>query len=311
MDDFDPVITEAVEFLKFCNDADTMNRQEALEDLKFVSGDQWPVELQNSRNLESRPVLTINKLDGYCRQVANQQRQQRPRIKVHATNTHEQMVEAQDIQGIIRHIEVNSNADHAYDNAFDYAVRMGWGYVRVRTDYISEDSFDQEIFIDPVDNPFTVYFDPNSIAPDGSDAERCLITTMMSKEVFRQMYPGHDDGTSFTQRGTGDSQSEWITKEDIRLAEYYYTVREKAKLYLLSDGTTQYADGKDFFDRVAASGLTIENERESYKRTIKYKKLTAIEVIEEIDEQRGLLVKFVLSGLGLGLHVPLYAFEAE
>ena len=62
-------------------------RQEALEDLKFVNGDQWPVELQNSRNLESRPILTINKLDGYCRQVTNQQRQQRPRIKVHGTNS--------------------------------------------------------------------------------------------------------------------------------------------------------------------------------------------------------------------------------
>jgi hypothetical protein len=283
MDDFDPVITEAIEFLKFCNDADTMNRQEALEDLKFVSGDQWPVELQNSRNLESRPVLTINKLDGYCRQVANQQRQQRPRIKVHATNTHEQMVEAQDIQGIIRHIEVNSNADHAYDNAFDYAVRMGWGFMRIRTDYVSEDSFDQEIYIDPVDNPFTVYFDPNSIAPDGSDAEKCLITTMMSKEVFRSLYPEHDDGTSFTQRGTGDSQSEWITKEDIRLAEYYYTVREKAKLYLLSDGSSTFADDKDFFNRLSMAGITVIDTRESVKKTIKYKKLTAIEVIEERD----------------------------
>ena len=282
-DDFDPVITEAVQFLKFCNDADTMNRQEALEDLKFVSGDQWPVELQNSRNLESRPVLTINKLDGYCRQVANQQRQQRPRIKVHATNTHEQMVEAQDIQGIIRHIEVNSNADHAYDNAFDYAVRMGWGFMRIRTDYVTEDSFDQEIYIDPVDNPFTVYFDPNSIAPDGSDAEKCLITTMMSKEVFRSLYPEHDDGTSFTQRGTGDSQSEWITKEDIRLAEYYYTVREKAKLYLLSDGSSTFADDKDFFNRLQMAGITVIDTRESVKKTIKYKKLTAIEVIEERD----------------------------
>ena len=45
----------------------------------------------------------------------------------------------------------------------------------------------------------------------------------------------------------------------------------------------QYADGKDFFKRVEAAGLTIENERESYKRTIKYKKLTAIEVLEERD----------------------------
>ena len=139
--DFAPVITEAVEFLKFGNDADTMNRQEALEDLKFVSGDQWPVELQNSRNLESRPCLTINKLDGNCRQVANQQRQQRPRIKVHATNTDGQIVEAQNIQGIIRHIEVCSNPDHADDMAFYYPLRLGWGYSRFRKDLCSEGAF--------------------------------------------------------------------------------------------------------------------------------------------------------------------------
>jgi hypothetical protein len=261
-----------------------MNRQEALEDLKFGGGDQWPVELQNSRNLESRPVITVNKVDNYCRQVANQQRQQRPRIKVHATNTHDDMVDAQTIGGIIRHIEVNSNADHAYDNAFEYAVRMGWGYMRVKTNYVSEDSFDQEIYIDPVDNPFTVYFDPNSVAPDGSDADRCLITTMMRKDEFRKMYPdANDGGTSFTQRGTGDSQSEWITREDIRLAEYYYTVKEKATLYLLSDGTSTFADDKDFFNRLDAFGITVVDKRDSYKKTIKYVKLTAVEIIEERD----------------------------
>ena len=283
-DDYDKRIQEAIEFLKFANDADTMNRQEALEDLKFGAGDQWPVTLQNSRNLESRPCITVNKVDNYCRQVSNQQRQQRPRIKVHATNTHEDMVDAQTISGIIRHIEVNSNADHAYDNAFEYAVRMGWGYMRVRTDYISEDSFDQEIYIDPVDNPFTVYFDPNSVAPDGSDADRCLITTMMLKEEFRKLYPDADDGgTSFTQRGTGDSQSEWITKEDIRLAEYYYTVREKATLYLLSDGSSTFADDKDFFKRLEAYGITVVDKRDSFKKTIKYCKMTAVEILEERD----------------------------
>jgi hypothetical protein len=283
-DDYDSRIQEAIDFLKFANDADTMNRQEALEDLKFGGGDQWPVELQNSRNLESRPVITVNKVDNYCRQVSNQQRQQRPRIKVHATNTHDDMVDAQTIQGIIRHIEVNSNADHAYDNAFEYAVRMGWGYMRVRTDYISEDSFDQEIYIDAIDNPFTVYYDPNSVLPDGSDADRCLITTMMLKSEFRKLYPDADDGgTSFTQRGTGDSQSEWITKEDIRLAEYYYTVREKAKLYLLSDGTATFADDKDFFNRLAAYGIEVIDQRDSFKKTIKYCKMTAVEILEERD----------------------------
>ena len=283
MDDYDPIIEEAKQFLKLANDADTMNRQEALEDLKFASGgDQWPVDLQNSRNLESRPVLTINKLDGYCRQVTNQQRQQRPRIRVHATNTVEDAADAKVVQGMIRHIEVNSNADNAYDNAYNYAVRMGWGYIRVDHRYVREDSFDQEIFIDPIDNPFTVYLDPNSIAVDGSDQERCLITTMMPKTTFKEMYPQAEE-TSFLMRGTGDSQSEWITKEDIRIAEYFYTVREKATLYQLSDGSSRFADGKDFFERIKRAGLEILNERESVKKTIKWKKLTAIQVLEERD----------------------------
>ena len=281
--DYDPIIDEAKDFLKLCNDADTQNRQEALEDLKFVNGDQWPVELQNSRNLESRPILTINKLDGYCRQVTNQQRQQRPRIKVHGTNSQAQEKTAEVIEGMTRHIEVNSNADNAYDTAFDHAVRMGWGFWRVTTNYVSEDSFDQEIYIDAIDNPFTVYFDPNSERVDGSDAERCLITTMMSKEKFRKLYPDCDDGTSFTQRGTGDAQSEWITKEDIRIAEYFYVVRESATLYQLSDGTSKFAEGSDFFKRLELAGLEVVDKRPSYKRTIKWKKLTAVEVIEERD----------------------------
>jgi Phage P22-like portal protein len=280
LSDYDPRIDEAKNFLKLANDADTMNRQEALEDLKFVNGDQWPVELQNSRNLESRPVLTINKLDGYCRQVVNQIRQQRPRPKVHGMNSQADEKTAQVIQGIIRHIEANSNAENAYDTATDFAVRIGLGYIRLRTDYVDEQSFDQEIYIEPIDNPFTVYYDINSVLPDGSDAERCLITTMMRKADFSKMYPDAEVD-SFTQRGTGDSQSEWITKEDIRLAEYYYTVRERAKLYLLSDGTATFADDKNFFKRLEMAGIEVIDQRESVKKTIKWCKVTAIEVLEE------------------------------
>lgn len=279
--DVDSRIGEAIKFLEWANDADTMNRQEALEDLKFVNGEQWPIELQNSRNLESRPVLTINKLDGYCRQVINQIRQQRPRPKVHGMNSQSDAKVAEVIQGIIRHIEANSNADNAYDTAADYSVRMGWGFIRVRTDYVSDDSFEQEIYIDPVDNPFTVYFDPNSVLPDGSDGETCLITTMMSKKAFKKMYPDADVD-SFTQRGTGDSQSEWITKEDIRVAEYFYTVRKASKLILLSDGSSIFEDEfnkqKEMFIQ---GGVYPIDERPSVRKSIKWCKLTATEVLEE------------------------------
>jgi Phage P22-like portal protein len=277
----DPRVQDAIKFLKLVGEADSNNRQEGLQDLKFAAGDQWPVEIQNSRNIESRPCLTINKLDPYIRQVTNQQRQQRPRIKVHPVNNEGDLKVAQVIEGITRHIEVNSNADTAYDTAFDYAVRMGWGYWRVITDYVREDSFDQEIFIEPIDNPFSVYFDPNSVAPDGSDAEKCLVTTMVAKDKFRQMYPGADDGTGFLPRATGDSTAEWITKEDIRVAEYFYIEREKADLVLLSDGMKVFADKLPPKEVLADAGVIEVSRRPSWRRKVKWCKLTAIEILEE------------------------------
>lgn len=281
--DYDGRIGEAIKFLRLVGEADSQNRAEALGDLKFAAGDQWPVEIQNSRNLEARPCLTINKIDAYVRQVTNQQRQQRPRIKVHPVNNEGDLKIAQVIEGVTRHIEVNSNADTAYDTAFEYAVKMGWGYWRVTTNYISEDSFDQEIFIEPVDDPFSVYFDPNSVAPDGSDAERVLITSVISKHDFRRMYPGADDGANFNARATGDSDAEWVTKEDIRLAEYWYIEREKATLVMLSDGTKVYEDELPSPEMLDASNITIMDSRPSYRRKVKWCKMTAMEVLEERD----------------------------
>ena len=283
-DDYESgVIEEAKEFLRFCSDNDSNNRVEALDDLKFAGGDQWPVEIQNSRLLESRPYLTINKIDAYCRQITNQQRQQRPRMKAHGMNNDSDEKVAEIITGICRHIENQSDADSAYDNAFDFAVRMGWGFWRITHDYPRPDSFDQEIYIKRIENPFMVYFDPNSNEPDGSDAEKCLITEVISKEAFRKMYPNADDGGGFTPRGTGDSQSEWITREDIRVAEYFYTERKRMKLLLLSDGTTCYEDEKPKETVMQDAGIYVVSKRETIKKQIKWCKLTGMQILEQRD----------------------------
>ena len=279
--DNDPRIANAIKFLQFANEADQMNRSEALEDLKFAAGDQWPVEIQNSRVLEARPCLTVNKVDAYCRQLTNQMRQQRPRIKVHGMNNQSDARMAEILQGICRHIENHSDADQAYDKAGDFAVRMGWGYWRVTTDYVREDSFDQEIYIKAIDNPFTVYFDPNSVMPDGSDAETVLITTVISKDNFRKMYPDAETEQGFTMRGTGDTNPEWVMKEDIRLAEYFYTERKAIKVHLLSDGSSVKADDLPPQEVLDLAGITIVETRNSFEKKIKWCKLTSMEVLEE------------------------------
>jgi len=278
--DQDSRIQQAMEFLRQVNDVDSNNRAEALDDVRFAAGDQWPVDVQNSRVLEARPCLTINKVDAYCRQIVNQIREQRPRIKCHGMNTQSDEKQAEIITGLCRHIELQSDADQAYLNAVDYAVRMGWGYIRIHTDYIKDDSFNQEIYIKPIENPFTVYFDPNSIMADGSDAERCLITTLIPKKTFSAMYPEAEIDSGFVSRGTGDVVGDWIQKEEIRIAEYWYTVRESVVLLQLSDGSSIYEDETDK-ELMKELGIEIINKRDSVRKKIKWCKVTAMQVLEE------------------------------
>ena len=270
---------DAVDFMRLVGEAESTNRADGLEDLKFSNGDQWPAAMQVSRNLESRPWFTVNKIDAHIRQVTNAQRQQRPRIKVHPMDAQADPKIAEVITGITRHIEIGSDADNAYDTAFNFVCRIGWGYWRVETDYLREDTFDQDIFIRTIENPFTVYFDPDSKLPDGSDAERCLVTDMIPKTDFEKQYKGADTA-GFTPSGTGDVMVDWVTKEDVRIAEYFSVEKERDKLVMLSDGTITYASKLPDPGVLAAAGISVTGERESWRRKVMWRKVTAFETLE-------------------------------
>ena len=276
-----PDVQECMEFMQKVNEAESENRQLAMIDLKFRFGEQWPQYAVASRGLD-RPQLTINEIDSYIRQVTNMQRQQRPRMKAQPIDDFADKKIAKIITGIFRHIEVNSDADHAYDTAFDFAATMGWGYWRLRTDYIANDTFNQDIFIDCINNPFTVYFDYMSQLPDGSDGEKCCITDLFPKKNFEKLYP--DAQTSgFTERGTGDNDPDWATENAIRVAEYFWIDRKKAKLVALSDGSFHWEDKLPPEDLLRAEEIVIVGDRESFKKQVKWQKQTAFDVLEEKD----------------------------
>lgn len=276
------LINEAIDFLKLCDDVESENRREGQEDIRFRDGLQWPAEIMNSRQLEQRPCLTINKTDAYVTQVENQQRQQRPRIKVDPTGGRATKKLADVVQGLIRHIENNrGGGDLAYDNGFSGAVTAGVGYWRVLADYCKDDSFEQDLYLAPIENQYSVYFDPSSIWPDGSDAELCLITEMMAKSQFRQRYPDADDGANFTQTGSGDTYAPWINKEEIRVAEFYKIERKSAKLWRLVTGKTVVGDLEPPKMLDGTPGYV--DKRTTWIRKLKWYKMTALEVLERRD----------------------------
>ena len=50
----DPRADAAVGFMREAEEAESVNRVTAIEDLKFRFGQQWPAEMQNSRKIEVR-----------------------------------------------------------------------------------------------------------------------------------------------------------------------------------------------------------------------------------------------------------------
>jgi hypothetical protein len=274
-------LLDCLAFMRVAEAAESETRKKAVAALRFASGEnQWPTSIQVQRDLENRPCLTINKTDAFCRQVINQMRQQRPRMTVHPVGDGADVDKAEVIKGVLRHIEVNSNADVAYDTANEFQVRAGRGYLRVANRYVSEDSFDQDIFIDAVDNPLTVFYDPESTQPDGLDAEKVLVVTMMRRDDFKRRWPNADP-CDFRTLADGDT-ADWANDTEVRVGEFWVVEKVIDTLVEYSNGWTGF---KSKISQAVVDGLklTVVRERPSYRRQVRVHLCSAKEVLDSKD----------------------------
>src|SRR2546423_10965376 len=181
------IIEEAREVFEIANECEALNRREALDDLRFARlAEQWPEKVRRERERSGRPCLTVNRLPAFIRQVVNDARQNQPAIKVHPADSAADPRTAEIYNGLLRNIEVTSNAGVAYDTALDFAVTMGFGYFRINTEYAHADSFDLDLKIGRVVNPFSVYGDPYSTHCDSSDWNTCFVTEALPRDHFRR-----------------------------------------------------------------------------------------------------------------------------
>nr|WP_269153511.1 portal protein [Pseudomonas carnis] len=200
--------------------------------MKFVNADsdngyQWPEGMRKNRDQDKRPSLTINKTRQHALMVINEAKENRPSVKVSAVGGDASYESAQVYEGVIRHIEYQSNAADAYDTALDFQVKTGIGYWRVVTEYAGDDSFDQEIYIRRIRNPLSVYLDPDIKEMDGSDAKFGFVFDDMKVEDFDRKYPAYKDKVA---RTTMDEHDDWCNDDTVRVAEYYYITYEKDTL---------------------------------------------------------------------------------
>jgi hypothetical protein len=272
------ILQEAQEAFKRASEAESVNRDNWLSDMRFARmGEQWPEEVRRQRELEGRPCLTNNKLPTFIRQVTNDARQNRPAIKTHPVGDGADKATSEVLNGLIRNIEYTSNADVAYDTALDHAVTSGFGYFRISTDYACEDAFDQDILIEPIANPLTVYGDPASTAADSSDWNRAFVTEMWDRDEFEKKWKGAEP----SDFQADDKNQAWFTDKQVRVAEYWTREEVDAKVLRLSNGIIlfepEYIKMRDFFE---VQGLMVVGDRPTKTKKVTQRIITGAEVLE-------------------------------
>ena len=225
------LINLARERYKVMAEDDKHNREDALEDIRFVNlpGAQWNENMKINRG--DRPAYEYNKVRVRCKRIVNDMRDNRPSGKVRGFED-DDVDTAEIYEGLIRNIWNVSHGDNATDYAAEYQVEGGMGAWRVNTEYSDDSAFEQDIVIEMIENPFSLYCDPSAKGLMKRDARDWIFTSRLSHDEFDELYPGKarvdfESDNEFED----DRDDEWTDEETVRIAEYWYKVPIKKELW--------------------------------------------------------------------------------
>lgn len=299
MPDLTKVHDKAVKDLNKIMGSILSEREQCLTDRRFysIAGAQWEGGLQ--AQYINKPKFEINKVHLSVLRIINEYRNNRITVDFIAKDGAETDL-SDTCDGLYRADEQYSNADEAYDNAFEEAVGGGFGAWRLVTDY--EDHEDpenehQRILIEPIyEADSTVFFDLDARRQDKADAEYCFVLHPMDPEAFHDEYPN----ASPVARQVEQEEFDWSTTDVRYVAEYYIKEKKKEKLYVY-----EYLDGSEimFSDEDAKENPeAIEDAKAMGARFVREKKM-------EVQRVR----KYILGGNEVledhgyiaGRHIPI------
>jgi hypothetical protein len=263
----DPFLSLALKRKRLAIDYDQHNRTTFSEDMRFfanIDDSQWDSSIKTARELDDRPTLTINQMPRFVDQIMGDIRLNRPRIKTRPESKDSSVKMAQIFDGLIRNIEYRSNAEQVYDSACESMVAGGMGFWRVNTHYAENDTFEQDIQIEWIPNPLSVYFDPRPYDLDKTFAEWCFVTEWISRDEFSSRYPDAS-ALSLPETGRGDTDG-WFEKDRIQIAEYWLREAVQTKIAQFEDGVVlEEKEARERAEQEKAKGLIGSLDGAPYK----------------------------------------------
>jgi chemotaxis signal transduction protein len=257
------IVKEAVECGKEALDYEAEARSRFDYDYKFANGDahnkyQWDADVVLRRELEEKPILTINKVQQHNLLIINDSKQNKYGIRVRPVSDEATFQAAEIYQELVYHVEYISSAENVYDSAIVWQVEAGKGFWYVDTDYENDHTFNQEIYIRPIKDPRSVLCDPHTIMPDDSDMRWALIVEELEKSVYRKKYPKYAALSDATPLLDTIYSNEWAGKDKIRLAIFYKKEEEEDRYITFIDDKETQQEGR--YSQLTAEGKKWYND---------------------------------------------------
>lgn len=281
-------------------------RFQCLSDRRFVdvAGAMW--EGPYGMQFDNRPRLEVNKIALGVERIINEYRNNRITVYFEPTNGTTDKVSSA-IEGLYRADEYDSQAQEARDNAFEEAVKGGFGAYRVRARY--EDEYDDEndyqrIGFEPIfDADTCVFFDLDAKRRDKSDAKECWVLTGMTREAYVEAWGPTEFGS--WPHAIYSNFFDWLTPNVVYVAEYYKVEEAKEKIYIFTG-----LDGEE--KRISAEEADEEPE-DGEPSMLQQLMATGFQKTGEKTVKRRRVHKYIMSGAGIledcgliaGCHIPI------
>lgn len=200
----------------------------------FLSGDT--LTSRSSDNKPPPPKYQIDRITPVIEESTSDQRESQININVRSTGQTADKGLNDTFNGLIKNIEVVSDAQDAYDNAYDECQKSGYGGWQIVTEYV-DNSFDQGIAIEPILNATqSLFFGPAKKATK-EDALYAFLIWDIDKEEFKATYPDAE-ATDWPEEVMNNLNKSWFNSADdmIRLAAYWRKRPIKKEIAQLVDG---------------------------------------------------------------------------
>jgi hypothetical protein len=288
----DPIVQSALDFQKLSSEAFWSQRQREDVELHFlVPEKQWPENVQAMRAgqtvqgvpLPPRVMLSIPSLQQPIQQTYNQW--SRAHFGVHVSPISQEANDetAEIIQGVYRHIEVDSRAGIARGWGYDRGIKAGFGGYRVDVVYdeTTDDPDGLKVVIKRVLRQSSMYWDPFAVEPDFCDQTRHLITSWISRDTLKREHPDAKmSGMSTDELLTLQSQmpnfATWSSGTDGK------PVKGSDKLKWYDGANDAVCIAEFFWTEYEDVAMPAGSRRPKKKKPIvKWAKINAVEVLEE------------------------------